>query len=497
MPDNPLDVSLLIDLTAQIDYTSLDWVSLLTDMVTIAPIVLPEWTDFTPSDFGVVMLELFAAMMDNVAYRLDVIANESHMQTATWRKSVDRLAKLIDYTPAPAVSALADVIFTVDPETFERTIPIRTRVSTQATATEAAVVFETYEDITVPASAVSVSGSVVHGTSIDPPTVLGSSTGQPFQSFGIEQSPLSFFPDGTSSLEIYVDEGAGAELWTSVDNLLNSLPADKHYEVDIDENNAVTILFGDGRNGKIPASGTDNVTARARIGAGVIGNVGAGTIKTLVSNISWISAVTNANSASGGKDRESIESIKALAPRTLRTAWRAVTAEDYKTLTEGLPGVARAMPVCDSQEGGNFFNHVRLHIAPEGGGLPSQALKDAVTAFIREREVLTVVTTVEDPVYVACTVDAEVWLLPSVLRSTMQTLIDDMVSAFFDFESMDFDKDARLWDFIHALDGIHGVDYGQLNIFSRTGSGVGNILANTFEILQLGTYTLTLHGGIE
>jgi len=497
MAQNPLDVSTLVDLTAQIDYTSLDWVAIVTDMATLAPVVLPEWTDLTPSDFGVVLLELFSAMADNVAYRLDVVANECHMQTATQRRSVERLAKLIDYTPSPAVSALADITFTVEEEAFERTIPLRTKVSTQATATEDAVVFETYEEITVPASTTSVTGSVVHGTSIDPPATLGSSTGQPFQSFQLGQSPLSYFPDGTSSLEVFVDEGTGTELWTEVDNLLNSLPTDKHYEVDIDEAGEVTILFGDGRNGKIPVAGTDNVTARARIGAGVAGNVGAETINVLVSNISWISAVTNVDPASGGAERESVESIKALAPRMLRTVWRAVTAEDYKTLTEALPGVARAAPVCDNQQGGAFFNHVKLYIAPEGGGLPSTALKDTVTTFIREREVLTVTTTVEDPSYVDCTVDLEVYLLPSVLRSTMEETINEAIADFFAFENMDFGQYARRWDFVHMLDGLHGVDYGELNIFSRTGTGVGDIMSNEFEILQLGSYTLTLHGGIE
>ena len=59
MPENPLDVSQLVDLTAQIDYTSLDWTAMLIDMVTLVPVVLPEWTDLTPSDFGVVLLELF------------------------------------------------------------------------------------------------------------------------------------------------------------------------------------------------------------------------------------------------------------------------------------------------------------------------------------------------------------------------------------------------------------------------------------------------------
>ena len=104
----------------------------------------------------------------------------------------------------------------------------------------------------------------------------------------------------------------------------------------------MTVNFGDNQNGKIPAPGTNNVRAVYRVGGGVQGNVGANKINRMVSNIYEVSSVTNPSPASGGVDRETVESIKRMAPRMLRTLWRAVTAEDYKTLAEALPGVAKA-----------------------------------------------------------------------------------------------------------------------------------------------------------
>lgn len=491
-----LDVSGLIDLTDQIDYTSLDWVAFLIDTLNLIPAVLPEWTDISPTDFGVVLLELFSSIADRVSYRTDVIANEAHMQTAVERRSVENLAKLINYTPNPRTSATVDITFGIDPEPFDRVIPVGTKVSTRATAEEEAVIYEVYEEIDVLANETSVTGSVVQGTSLTDFTPIGSSTALPSQFFILADSPISYFPSGENSLEVYVTAGAITTRWTEVETLLDSIPSDEHYEVEVAADETVTVLFGDGNNGKIPSAGTDNITIKARIGGGTIGNAGVGTINTLVSTLSMVISVTNAARATGGLQRESILSIKSMAPRMLRTLWRAVTAEDYKTLTESIAGVAKAMPVVSS---GGFFNHVNLHIVPTGGGLPSTALKDAVQEFIDERQLLTVVTTVEDPVYVDATVDVEVTLKSNALQSEMEIQINEVVAAFFHWSVMDFGQAARKWDFIAAIDNLVGVDYGELNIFSKTGSGVGDITVDDDEFLKLEdvNYTLTLHGGIS
>jgi hypothetical protein len=53
-------------------------------------------------------------------------------------------------------------------------------------------------------------------------------------------------------------------------------------------------------------------------------------------------SVTNTLEASGGEDEQSIESARIEGPRTLRALYRAVTPEDYQSLSEVYPGVAKA-----------------------------------------------------------------------------------------------------------------------------------------------------------
>jgi hypothetical protein len=71
-----------------IDYTNKDYASLRRAMLELARYRLPEWTDQSPSDLGVLLVDLFAYMGDIVLYYQDPIASESFLSTATERRSV-------------------------------------------------------------------------------------------------------------------------------------------------------------------------------------------------------------------------------------------------------------------------------------------------------------------------------------------------------------------------------------------------------------------------
>ena len=96
-----------------VDYTSRDYASILNDLVTLIPSYLPEWTDRSPGDFGIVLLELFAYMGDILNYYSDRIANEAFISTAQQRQSVLNLATLLDYTAHNNVSATTTLQFTI------------------------------------------------------------------------------------------------------------------------------------------------------------------------------------------------------------------------------------------------------------------------------------------------------------------------------------------------------------------------------------------------
>ena len=78
-----------------IDYTDKDYASLRRALLDLAQYRLPEWTDRSANDLGALMVDLFAYVGDVVLYYQDRIANESFLHTASERRSVLHLLRLI------------------------------------------------------------------------------------------------------------------------------------------------------------------------------------------------------------------------------------------------------------------------------------------------------------------------------------------------------------------------------------------------------------------
>ena len=75
-----------------VDYTSRDYDSFRTDMIARLQQKIPEYTDTSPSDFGIVLIELLAHGLDILSYYNDRVAREMFLDTATERDSVVSIA---------------------------------------------------------------------------------------------------------------------------------------------------------------------------------------------------------------------------------------------------------------------------------------------------------------------------------------------------------------------------------------------------------------------
>ena len=90
-----------------IDYTNKDYTSFRNAMLALAAYRLPEWTDRSEADPGVLLIELFAYMGDIVLYYQDRIASELFLHSAAERRSVVNHLRLIGYELNPAMPASA------------------------------------------------------------------------------------------------------------------------------------------------------------------------------------------------------------------------------------------------------------------------------------------------------------------------------------------------------------------------------------------------------
>ncbi len=102
-------------------------------------------------DFSIALLDAAATMADVLTFYQERIANESYLRTATERRSLLELARLIGYELRPGVAASALLAFTMDESPgapLETTVDIGTKVQSVPGPDEKPQTFETVEKIT-------------------------------------------------------------------------------------------------------------------------------------------------------------------------------------------------------------------------------------------------------------------------------------------------------------------------------------------------------------
>jgi len=88
-PETPVDFP--------VDYRARDFWSFRQALIDFASQRYPDWQDRAEADVGMMALELLAALGDEFAYAQDRLAREPTLETATQRRSLRHLARLVDY----------------------------------------------------------------------------------------------------------------------------------------------------------------------------------------------------------------------------------------------------------------------------------------------------------------------------------------------------------------------------------------------------------------
>ena len=96
------------------DYLARDYEALRIRLLDRLATLVPDWTDRSPADPGVMLVELFAAQGDRLAYWQDAVAAEAFLGTAHRRTSVRRHARLLNYDVHEGCSARTWLAFTTN-----------------------------------------------------------------------------------------------------------------------------------------------------------------------------------------------------------------------------------------------------------------------------------------------------------------------------------------------------------------------------------------------
>ena len=105
-----------------IDYLAKDFLSFRQALLDFSALRYPEWQERSEADFGVhVSGGALSALADDLSYTQDRIAAEASLEFATQRRSVVRMARLVDYEPTATLAAT--VLLQFDVADWVREIP--------------------------------------------------------------------------------------------------------------------------------------------------------------------------------------------------------------------------------------------------------------------------------------------------------------------------------------------------------------------------------------
>ncbi len=88
-----------------IDYMAKEFLSFRKALSDFSAIRYPRYRERSEADFGVMVMEALCVVADDLSYTQDRFAAEAALESATQRRSLIRLARLVDYEPAPATAA--------------------------------------------------------------------------------------------------------------------------------------------------------------------------------------------------------------------------------------------------------------------------------------------------------------------------------------------------------------------------------------------------------
>tara|TARA_R110002110_G_scaffold339942_6_gene550165 strand:+ start:4992 stop:6596 length:1605 start_codon:yes stop_codon:yes gene_type:complete len=340
-----------------INFAASDFNSLRQNLISYVKATFPlDYNNFESSDFGVMLLEMMAAVGHIQSNKSDYLANENYLGTARSRDSIKRLLELIGVRMKGPISAAANASITYDTVSVaspsSMTVDVADRVKTITSPEDGGIVSYTLykvnsngtvdltalnDDLEFDVSAVDGTVTVTDAVLLEGTLVkeVGTFTSpESIQSINLGESPYV-----ERSAQVFLKGDAVTEgVYLEEDNLyFASGPTDKVFQVTTDPLFKASLLFGDNSTGQSPSIG-DQYTVTYRVGGGTRGNIAEGSMNTPIeitsiggtSELIPQATLENTSIATGGRGAESIAQARRYAPLVFRSQDRLVTLPDYK-----------------------------------------------------------------------------------------------------------------------------------------------------------------------
>lgn len=265
--------------------------------------------------------------------------------------------------------------------------------------------------------------------------IVGMGTGMPDQVIALPDNQIE-----AASLQLQVEENGQWRTWSRQDFLAGQSPEARVYRLNPETG---FVYFGDGINaGRRAPSGARIRALEYRHGGGADTNLPAETIKEVTGGGGNL-RLRHLWPLNGGQDAETIEQAEKRIPKFLTHRNRAITATDFKVITEGNPvnPVARA-EVSPGFLPGNSIHAVRRDVpgavsvfvlppaapAPGAAPRPTRGLLKDVFGYLLQRITIGTELHVLSPEFVPVAISVRVEVTdPQTEQQTLQNIREALV----------------------------------------------------------------------
>lgn len=452
-----------------------------------------EFADYNFSGSGLnTIIDLLAYNTHYNAILAHLQSNEMFIDSALKRSSVVSIAKTLGYTPRSVTSSRATVDVNVVPAvsytSSTLTIPKYTKFTTTNNGETYTFVSLAEHNASKNLGEFAFSDVVVaEGVVVTQRTTIASDT---------VSGPIKIKNNNIdlSTINVSVQTSSSNLTTTSYERtttIVDVTSTSKVYWVEEGQDGYYQLIFGDDIIGKKLTVG--NIVIIEYLASKGAAPNGARTFTCSVNLASAAPVTTLVSMASGGADRENIDSVRFNAPKFNATRNRAVTVEDYKTLILGNFDKAKAVAVWGGENNvPPIYGKVFISIDPKSGYLVTESDKDyLLNTIIRPRSVLSLLHEFVDPTYLHVGLDIKVNYDPRVTpftSSQIESIVTNTVETYFENELSTLDKKFYFARLVNKIQTTHNAILGTL-IDMRLQRRIVPIL-NTHENLKFYFTTL-------
>jgi hypothetical protein len=387
---------------ARLQITDLDFDTIKTNLKNY----LKQQSQFTDYDFegsGLnILLDVLAYNTHYNAYYLNMIANESFLDTAILRDSVVSHAKTLNYIPFSMTAAKAIINVTVETGSTQ---PGTLDIPRGFTFFSEILDNKSYRFVLLEAAEVTKTGTTFQFENLE--IYEGQFVSYNFGHNSLT-NPKSVFvlPDSnidTKTIKVVVSpnlSNTATEVYNQVNDILDVTADSNIYFLQESRGGRYQIYFGDGVIGKSLQDGSTVTVSYLTTSGDAANKVTSFVAASGIDNYTDITSTT-LFAASGGSQRESIDSIKFSTQSQFTTQNRLVTFKDYETyLLQNYPNLESVSVWGGEDESEPVYGKVFISLKPKANYYISEKEKQRIIdEIIKPKAIVSTDVIIRDPEY--------------------------------------------------------------------------------------------------